>query len=192
MQVNALWTGREYYSLENCLINTTTEGAGISSTIVGQYQDALYLVDYTIKTNPQWETMFLEIRYRHSDHEGHWLLESDGKGNWAINGKEAGQLKGCMDVDIPLTPFTNTLPINRLHLKEKEAYEILVVYCDILEQQIKPVHQKYIRLADGIYHYENIPNDFEADILVDEWGLVIDYPALFVRTSLRVANYKEV
>ena len=57
MQINILWTGRAYYSLENCLINTTEEGSVINSTIVGKYQEKIYLVNYTIKTNQHWETV---------------------------------------------------------------------------------------------------------------------------------------
>ena len=33
------------------------------------------------------------------------------------------------------------------------------------------------------YKFENVPNDFEAIITVDEWGLVVNYPELFVRTG---------
>jgi hypothetical protein len=171
------------------LVNITETGSVISSTIVGKYEEKMYLVEYTIRTNQYWETVSLEIRYRHSDRKEHLLLESDGKGNWMLNGKEAGKFKGCIDVDIAVTPFTNTLPINRLQLKEGELHEIQVIYCDLLEQQIRPVRQKYVRLSDKSYHYENIPNDFEADITVDEHGLMVDYPELFVRTAAMETNY---
>lgn len=190
MQTNILWTGRAYYSLENCLINIAEAGSVISSTIVGEHEGKMYLVEYTIRTNQYWETVYLEIRYRHSNRSEHFLLESDGKGNWMLNGKEASKFKGCIDVDIAVTPFTNTLPINRLQLKEGEAHEIQVIYFDVLEQQIQTLRQRYVRLSDKIYHYENIPNDFEADITVDEYGLVVDYPALFVRTAAMETNYR--
>jgi hypothetical protein len=64
-----------------------------------------------------------------------------------------------------------------------------VIYLDLLEQRFSPVKQKYIRLSDIFYHYENIPNDFEAKIEVDEQGFVVDYPELFVRTDKLEANY---
>jgi hypothetical protein len=189
MQINILWTGREYYSLENCLVNTTPTGSIITSTIVGRYGEKIYQVEYTIKTNPRWETVSLQLTYQHSDFKEHFLLEGDGKGNWRMNGKEEEQFKDCIDVDIAVTPFTNTLPINRLRLQEGQSHEIQVIYFDILEQQIRPVRQQYTRVADKTYHYENIPNDFEANITVDERGLVVDYPSLFVRTAALEANY---
>ena len=189
MQINTLWTGREYYSLENCLINTTATGSTITSTIIGKYGAKIYQVDYIIKTNQRWEATSLQLTYQHSDCKEHFLLEGDGKGNWRMNGKEEDQFRGCIDVDIAVTPFTNTLPINRLQLQEGKSHEIQVIYIDVLEQQMRPVHQQYTHVADKIYHYENIPNDFEANIIVDEHGLVVDYPALFVRTATLETNY---
>jgi hypothetical protein len=190
MQINILWTGREYYSLENCLIDTLSEGSVITSTIIGQYQQKLYQVDYTIKTNQHWATVFVELKSRHNDHQQHWLLEGDGKGNWMMNGAAAGQFQGCIDVDIPLTPFTNTLPLNRLKLNKGDSKEIKVIYLDVLEQVGQPVRQKYTCLAGNLYHYENIPNDFEATITVDEQGLVVNYPQLFVRTAALKSYYQ--
>lgn len=190
MQVNILWSGREYYSLENCLVNTTDIGSQINSVIVGKYGDSIYRVTYQIKTNDQWEATFFEITSHHDSIKQHFKFEGDGKGNWTTNSKNAGLFKGCIDIDIPLTPFTNTLPIKRLNMLNDTADEIKVIYVDLLEQQITPVRQKYLRLSKTLYHYENIPNDFEANIEVDEHGFVVDYPSLFVRTALLHTSYE--
>jgi hypothetical protein len=88
-----------------------------------------------------------------------------------------------MEVDIPLTPFTNSLPVNRLQLVDGQEKNIDVIYIDLLEDSIKKVKQKYRRISAEVYHYENVPNDFEAEITVDEAGFVIDYPQLFTRTA---------
>jgi hypothetical protein len=189
MQTNLLWTGREYYSLENCLVKFEETGSEITSTIIGSFQQKIYKVDYRILTNAYWETVFFEINSRHSDHAQLIRFESDGKGNWKNNGKINSQFNGCLDVDIPLTPFTNTLPIRRLKLSQNQTQEIQVIYCDILEHRITPVRQKYTCISNTEYHYENVPNDFEATIEVDQAGLVIDYPSLFVRTAVLKTNY---
>lgn len=189
MQTNILWTGREYYSLENCLVNTTDVGSEINSTIIGAYEGKIYWVEYKVRTNQNWETTFFEVQSRHNNHREHLIFESDGKGHWMTGGKQAGQFNGCFDVDIPLTPFTNTLPINRLKLLENQEHQIDVIYLDLLEQRITVVKQKYIRLSNTIYYYQNVPNDFEAKIEVDEQGFVVDYPSLFVRTAKLMTNY---
>ena len=189
MQLNILWTGREYYSLENCLVDFSPAGTIITSTIIGQYEGRLYQVDYAIQTNERGETVFADVLCRHSNHKEHLLLQGDGKGNWTLNGERAEQFAGCIDVDLPLTPFTNTLPIRRLGLQPGATQEIKVVYLDMLERQLRPVRQRYTCVLAEQYHYENVPNDFEATITVDQHGLVIDYPALFVRTNVLEANY---
>lgn len=189
MQTNLLWTGREYYSLENCLVTTTDMGTEVNSIIIGQYDGKIYRVEYKIRTNQNWETLFFEIHSQHSNRRQHLIFESDGKGNWITDSKPADEFKGCVDIDIPLTPFTNTLPINRLKLSRNEEQQIKVVYLDLLEQQLRPVKQKYSRLSNTEYHYENVPNDFEAKIEVDELGFVVDYPSLFVRTAKLMTHY---
>jgi hypothetical protein len=189
MQTNILWSGIEYHSLENCLVEITGTGAEINSVIVGGYGEKIYCVEYRIRTNQNWETIFVEIKSRHSNTLDDFIFESDAKGNWVLNGKPANQFQGCVDVDIPLTPFTNTLPIKRLNMQRGEVSEICVLYIDLLERQITPVRQKYVRLSDTQYHYENIPNDFEADIEVDELGYVVDYPTLFTRSVSVNSNF---
>lgn len=191
MQTNILWTGREYYSLENCLVHQTKNGAEINSVIIGTYESKIYRVEYQIKVNENWETIFFELKSRHSNNTEHLKFEGDGKGNWFSNKKRVDQFNGCTDIDIPLTPFTNTLPIKRLNLEQGEKQQIPVIYFDIFERQTRTVHQKYTRLFETEYQYENVPNDFEAKITVDDFGLVLDYPALFVRTTAQECNYAQ-
>jgi uncharacterized protein len=189
MQFNILWTGREYYSLENCLVDITPSGVDIDSVIVGKHEGKLYKVEYHIKTDPDWETQFVQVTSRHSNRELRCRLHSAGGGNWISEGNVKSQFEGCTDVDIAVTPFTNTLPINRLKINPQESREIKVIYFDLLQQQIRPVKQLYKRTGDLQYHYENIPNDFETDITVDENGFVVDYPGLFLRSDIQRSSY---
>jgi hypothetical protein len=189
MQTNLLWSGLEYHSLENCLVTTTETGTLINSVIVGSYEGKIYRIEYRIETNELWETVFFEVKSQHSNQLDYFTYQSDGKGKWMSKGKPAPQFEGCIDIDIPLTPFTNSLPINRLKLNQQEVGQIQVIYLDLLERQIKPVRQQYRRLSDTTYRYQNVPNDFEAVISVDELGLVMNYPQLFVRTAKVESNY---
>lgn len=189
MQTNLVWSGLEYGSLENCLVNTSAAGAEITSTIISSYDHKIFKINYCIKTNNKWETVFFEISSQHSNKLDVVKFEGDGKGNWSSNGIRVEQFEGCIDIDISLTPFTNSLPINRLNLIQNQRQEIRVIYLDVLEQQMNPVWQQYTRLSDTIYHYQNIPNNFEANIEVDESGLVVDYPTLFIRNAVLKSNY---
>ncbi|HSR18393.1 MAG TPA: putative glycolipid-binding domain-containing protein [Ignavibacteriaceae bacterium] len=191
MQVNILWTGREYYSLENCLMTKNHAGSEISSVIIGMYNKEIYRVEYFIKTNEIWETLFFELKIQLYNNKNVFSYKSDGKGNWTLLEKPANEFNGCTDIDIPLTPFTNTLPINRLNLNINESRVIKVIYIDVLNSEIKPVQQKYSRMTEAKYKFENVPNDFEAVITVDESGFVVDYHELFERTIKCESEYKK-
>lgn len=111
-------------------------------------------------------------------------LESDRRCNWQATGNVLENIKGCIDVDISVTPFTNTLPINRLELKVGEKSDIQVVYINVIEDEVTTMKQRYYRVSKRVYHYENMPNDFEADIEIDELGFVVAYQPLFYRKNI--------
>ena len=188
MQVNLLWAGQKYHSLENCILSVSDTGTEVNSVIIGGSENKIYRVEYLIKTNKNWETIFFEIKSYLNDKIDCLSFRSDGKGNWTTNGNPITQFNGCIDLDISLTPFTNTLPINRLKLSENKKHLINVLYIDVLEQQAKPVQQNYTKLSEAEYKYENVPNDFETEITVDKLGLVINYPGLFERIAMRETN----
>ena len=189
MQKNILWTGIEYYSLENGILTISDKGSEINSTIVGKYVNALYKIEYHIRTNQFWETAFLEIKTQVHNTMESISLRREGNGNWYVNGQPDEKFNGCIDIDISLTPFTNTLPINRLKLSEKEEKQIKVLYVDVLGRKMMPAQQKYTRLSPTDYKYENVPNDFESVISVDDLGLIVEYPGLFKQTYIAESNY---
>lgn len=59
MQTSLLWTGIEYHSLENCIVDVSDTGTEINSTIIGYYKEKIYLVQYCIKTNKTGRRFFL-------------------------------------------------------------------------------------------------------------------------------------
>jgi uncharacterized protein len=189
MQTNILWSGIEYYSLENCIIDFNRGDNIIKSTILGFYNEKIYRVEYVIKSNRSWETYycFVEFQFNNEVRKFEYL---NNKGKWSLNGKYQAEFDGCTDVDIPLMPFTNSLPINRLKLNSGQEKEVDIVYIDLLENNIRHVKQKYRKISSELYKYENIPNDFEAVIKVDTEGFVIDYPQLFTRTARVQSNYR--
>ncbi len=77
-------------------------------------------------------------------------------------------LDGCTDVDISVTPFTNTLPIRRLNLDQDESTEIETVYISVPELQVETAIQRYTCLDSlddegGRYRYESVPSGFTAE-----------------------------
>lgn len=79
-------------------------------------------------------------------------------------------------------PFTNTFPIRRLGLADGQRAEIRALYIGAPALEPRSMRQAYTRLDASHYLYENLEGSaFKAVLLVDEQGLVIDYPGLFQR-----------
>jgi uncharacterized protein len=110
-------------------------------------------------------------------------LASDGAGHWRDGtGGPLPALDGAIDVDLPLTPFTNTLPIRRLDLRAGQSADIRVVYIRLPELTVTIDPQRYTCLEPGRrYRYASLDGDFVRDIEVDADGLVVTYPGLFRR-----------
>ncbi len=80
MQKNILWTGIAYRSLENCIVTITAEGSETSSSVVGEYNGIVYKLEYRIRTNRLWETVFFEINAQLQNRTETTRFLSDGKG----------------------------------------------------------------------------------------------------------------
>ncbi|MBB5620411.1 hypothetical protein HDE69_001460 [Pedobacter cryoconitis] len=188
-QINLLWEGHKYKSVENCVVTIQEKGTEITAVVIGDSGEKPFRLDYTIRTNQKWETVFFDIKSQFNDQKVELSFESDGKGNWTDHGKPLDEFKGCIDIDISLTPFTNTLPIRRLGSKLKTEHEIKVIYFDILNQLVRSNLQAYTALTDFCYQYRNIDNGYEALLTVDEQGLVVVYPTRFKRGTHVESNY---
>ncbi|MDR3026411.1 putative glycolipid-binding domain-containing protein [Chryseobacterium sp.] len=177
-----IWKGIFYQSLEYFNIHSDDKGYTVQSRIIGCYKDKIYAVDYRMFIDKNWIIQNFQIESEvnkvKTTLEGKKLQDQ-----WEINNVINPEFNNFKFIDISLTPFTNTLPINNLNLSENKSQKIDVIYIDVLKQHIKPVQQKYTRRAPYQYLYENIENDFKAEISIDESGLVISYPELFEKIT---------
>lgn len=153
----------------------------VDSTIIGVHNGAPYKVDYLLMAGPNWATLSCKIKIRVGEADDVRTFQHDGRGNWTCNGASLDECKGATEIDISVTPFTNSLPINRLKMPVGESRRIQVVYIDVLGGTVRSATQQYTRISGDEFRYENVPNDFEAVITVDESGIVREYPELFTR-----------
>ena len=152
-----------------------------NSLAVGRLDDSAYRIQYQIVCDATWNVQKVSVRNLLSNQS--FALTKAGDEWLDEQGRAAGSLRGCSDVDIMVTPFTNTLPIRRLNLARGEAKEIAVAYVRVPELSLSRLEQRYTCLEKekegGVYRYENLDSGFTSDLKVDEDGLVGDYPGLF-------------
>jgi hypothetical protein len=111
---------------------------------------------------------------------GPMTLEHDGRG-WRVDGVPRPDLADAIDLDIVITPFTNTLPIRRLALDVGAGVDIVTAWVDTDALEVHPDPQRYTRVAADVYRFDSLDSDFTADIEVDADGFVVFYPGLFER-----------
>ena len=113
-------------------------------------------------------------------------LQSDGQGHWNHgDGRAIEELNGCRDIDIWPTPFTNSFPIRREPMAIGERRQFLVAWVFALDLTFRAQSQAYTRLAERLYLFENLDGSgFQAELPVDEDGIVVDYPDLFTRVKM--------
>jgi len=185
---NIYWRPWDEPGLEHLHVTFAADGLRAVGLILRKLNEAHLRCRYELETDSAWRTRKLNFAVMASgDTAGNRLaLESDGAGNWQVDGKPNADLKGCIDPDIQISPFTNTLPIRRLGLDAGAGADIRVVYVPLPDLQPHPTEQRYTCLeklgpGGGRYRYDDSFWDFTAEIPVDADGLVTDYPELFER-----------
>jgi hypothetical protein len=171
---------------KNSLINATEfvkidkeELTTVKGYITGEGYEKPWQINYTLTINARWEvqTVFVDVMSEqnytiqlYKNEQLQWMNE---------NGEHLPAFDGCVDIDISFTPFTNTLPINRLQLTKGEGHDLRVLYIDIQQGVCKAVKQRYLNKGGKIYKYENEDSGFTSELLVDADGYVVDYPGIW-------------
>lgn len=169
-------TGSEY--LELSCGNQTIQ---VESTVLFMEDGVPHRVTYKILLDTNWVVKHIYIM---NHNLGKTLsLSSNEDGSWFDdNGDEIHVLRGAVDIDISCTPFTNSLPINRLAWIPDEPKLFEMVYVSAHDLTFKKVKQMYTLINDEetrTFHYRS--GTFESPVIVDKDGFVLEYPELFIR-----------
>lgn len=177
------WTPVGGAGFEHLQLRAEEGGYVARSIVLGIDDETPFRLQYKIKTDQAWRTRKLWVRAATPLGENALALRSDGHGNWrSEDGTDMPELRDCIDVDIAATPFTNTLPINRLRLAPGQATDIRLVYVTAPDLEVSVSTQRYSRRGpESAILFESPAHDFTALLPIDDAGLVLDYPQLFTR-----------
>ena len=181
------WTPVDSTGFEHLQLRPEDGGHVAKSIVLGIAGETPFRLHYKIKADQHWRTRKLWLRAVTPFSERELTLRSDGYGHWRNeDGLDLPALRDCFDVDITVTPFTNTLPINRLQLIPGQSVDIRVVYVTAPSLAVSASAQRYSRRAeDSDILFESPAHDFTALLPIDGDGLVLDYPQLFRRAYPR-------
>lgn len=135
---------------------------------------------YGLKLTTDWQLQTVLIIDQLNDRAIE-LRKTDQKWYEVTSNKHLKTLDGVPFIDISVSPFTNTLPIKQLSLTENTT-QIEAIFFDENTFSLRKVQQKYSKLDDTTYKYQDVEQpDFSAILQLDEDGLIIDYEHLFKR-----------
>jgi len=167
---NLLLNGRDY-----CCLWHTAEGWLLKGTVVGVLKDQRpMLASYEIHCDENWLTHRVQVERTIGSEVKNLDLTVESRGVWRSSGRELREIQGCDDVDLALTPATNTLAVRCPNLHVGRSESIIVAWVKFPELTIQPLSQRYTRLTKDTYRYES-NTGFSAEIVVDDLGLVTDY-----------------
>jgi hypothetical protein len=169
-----IWRGVEVDSLERARVDIR-DRVRVSSSV----DSARGRYSYELVCDADWtfRTLHLEALAGHRTLD----LEHRPDGLWVLDGFERADLAEAIDIDLAITPLTNTLPIRRLDLGVDDEADIVTAYLSFPDLELVPDPQRYTRLDEDLYRYESLDSDFEREITVDPSGFVLEYPGLFER-----------
>lgn len=168
---NLLLNGTDY-----CGLWHTAEGWLLKGTAVGVLRDQQpVLASYEIHCDENWLTHRVQVERTIGSDVKTLSLSVESRGVWRGSGQELRGIQGCDDVDLALTPATNTVAIRRLSLQVGSSVSIIAAWVKFPELTVQPLSQRYTRLTQNTYRYAS-NTGFSVEIVVDDLGLVIAYP----------------
>lgn len=142
-------------------------------------------VGYELFVDQRWRTREAQVRCLSASGTRTLVLEGDGSGGWLVDGSPRPDLDGLLDVDLESSACTNTLPLHRLGIEPGDEVEAPAVWVRARDLRVEVLGQRYRRLPDDggrlRFDYRAPELDFEAALVLDPSGLVIDYPAIATR-----------
>jgi len=168
-----LWKAESFESLERCTLRSSTDGWQLVGTVVCLV-DAPTEVRYEIKVSPTWETGHVHLSCSNGPTTTRLTLARNNQGHWQCNDVARPELDGCFDIDLGITPSTNTLPIRRLNLAVGEKASVDAAWVQFPSLEIARLPQTYTRIDESTYYYHSA-SGFETYLSVNAAGLTITY-----------------
>lgn len=167
-------TGLEYAELELCPLS-------IEGEVVVVEEGMPYFVSYRVVCDGAGVTEFAAVRVRRAGTERDHLLIRSPEGTWTLDKTVQPRLEGILDVDLSITPSTNTAPLRRLRLEVGQRAEVTAAWVRFPALTVEPLKQTYRRVSATTFAYEAPDLAFDAELVCDEDSIVQTYSGLWTR-----------
>jgi hypothetical protein len=155
--------------LERCTLRERPAGADLSGTALVDFNGKPAEVRWSVEVDDKWVTRRADVQLDLAGATRVRALTHDGNGAWQLDGKDRPDLAGCLDVDLGVTPATNTLPIRRVDA----SADVDAAWMQFPSLEVARLSQRYERLGDRRWRYS--AGAFKAMLETTADGLVVRY-----------------
>lgn len=177
------WRRTDVEGFERLELVIEPDGVSAMSTVIC-LEAGGFRLDHRWRLAPDWRAQSL-IAERWSV-QGHDVLHLERAGlGWRVDGVLRPDLEGAEEPDLSVTPFCNTFPIRRTPEGAGAQLPLDTAFVDGPSLTVTRSSQRYDRQGPRRLRYVDLglSRGFEADLVVDEAGLVLSYEHLFERVA---------
>jgi hypothetical protein len=178
------WRRTDVEGLERLELFVEPEGVTATSTVIC-LEEGGFRLDHRWRLDAGWRAQSVAVERWNAQGHGILQLERAGTG-WRVDGAPRPDLEGAEEPDLSVTPFCNTFPIRRIPETARESLTLDTAFIDGPALTVARSRQRYDRQGPGRLRYIDLglSPGFEADLVVDDAGLVLRYEHLFERVLL--------
>lgn len=181
----ALWRNLERPGLERFELFQIRNGWLLRGTILIDTGSGPAEAAYKIVCDSNWLTREADISLSQGSEDRHLHIAAQNR-TWYEDKNENKTVAGAIDIDLGWTPSTNTLPIRRLKLALGESSgPVTAAWINFPDLRLQRLPQQYKRLAQDRYLYTSRNGAFQAEIVVNDHGVVLDYENYWRRVDHR-------
>lgn len=175
------WRRTDVEGLERLELSIEPDGVTATSSVIC-VEAGGFRLDHHWRLDPGWRAQSVTVERWNLQSHGVLHLERAGTG-WRVNGAVRPDLEGAEEPDLSVTPFCNTFPIRRTPDGVGASMPLDTAFIDGSALTVARSSQRYDRQGPGRLRYVDLglSRGFEADLVVDDAGLVLRYEHLFER-----------
>jgi uncharacterized protein len=187
LSLTRIWRRIGLNGLEHLTLAETETGYTADAVLSVEAELGGVTCEYHCEIDRQWRTTSFALKQHQSGEDRTLRIERAGVNGWQVNGESRPDLDGALELDLTVSPFTNTLAIRQLALAPNEAKEMTAVYVKIPQLDVVSARQRYQRLDSNElpqrFLYMGLDTGFTQEITVDEYALVESYPRFAERVG---------
>jgi hypothetical protein len=186
------WAGMDGLRLEAARVVLGGRSMRASGSLVSARQDGAeaYSASYSLATDEIGVVQRLTVRIIRAPGEQYVSLTRSEEGIWLVDRVDQGagtvrtHFGGALDVDLAFCTLFNALPVRRLGLhRAPQQHDLPIVFVSLPGLEVSCERQTYRTVVVGETTVVSFASDlFEAELMVDADGLVLEYPGLARRT----------